>query len=67
MSISKKVIDLPLQWWNNVDDWLRRSREMLILIEGHNNISVQTVAYIVKHEDPQINSVRGVFNNFALR
>ena len=42
-----------------------RSREMLILIELHKNISVQTVACIVKHADPQINSVRGVFNKFA--
>ena len=33
---------------------------MLILIEWHRNISVQTVACIVKHADPQINSVRGV-------
>ena len=39
----------------------RRSRDMLILIEWHKNISVQTVACIVKHVDPQINSVtRGV-------
>ena len=40
---------------------------MLILIEWHKNISVQTVACIVKHEGPQINSVRGVFNKFAVR
>ena len=44
---------------------------MLILIEWHKNISVQTVACIVKHddEDPQINNVRGhrVFNKFAVR
>ena len=40
---------------------------MLILIEWHKNISVQTVACIVKHEDPQINSVQGVFNKFAVR
>ena len=46
---------------------LRRSRDMLILIEWHKNISVQTVACIVKHEDPQINSVRGVFSKFAVR
>ena len=38
---------------------------MLILIEWHKNISVQTVACIVKHADPQINSVQGVFNKFA--
>ena len=33
---------------------------MLILIEWHKNISVQAMACIVKHEDPQINSVRVV-------
>ena len=33
---------------------------MLILIKWHKNISVQTVACIVKHEDPHMNSVRGV-------
>ena len=39
---------------------------MLILIEWYlKKKSVQTVAYIVKHADPQINSVRGVFNKFA--
>ena len=38
---------------------------MLILIEWHKNISIQTVAGIVKHADPQINNVRGVFNKFA--
>ena len=32
---------------------------MLILIEWHKNISVQTVACIVKRADPQIKSVRG--------
>ena len=37
---------------------------MLILIKWHKNISVQTVACIVKHEDPQINSVVGVFSKF---
>ena len=58
-------MDLTLQWWKNGDDWLRRSRDMLILIEWHENISVQTVACIVKNADPQINSVRGVFNKFA--
>ena len=36
-----------------------RSSDMLILIEWHRNIYVQSVACIVKHEDPQINSVRG--------
>ena len=40
---------------------------MPILIEWHKTISVQIVAYIVKHEDPQISSVRGVFNKFAVR
>ena len=64
MSISK-VMDLPLQWWKNEDDWLRRSRDMLILNKLHKNISVQTVACIVKHADPQINSVRGVFNKLT--
>ena len=38
---------------------------MLILIEWHKNISVQTMVCIVKREDPQINSVQGVFNKFA--
>ena len=38
---------------------------MLILIEWHKNIYVQTVACIVKHADPHINSVRGVFDKFA--
>ena len=41
MSISKLVMNLPLQWWKNGDDWLRRSRDMLISIEWHKNISVQ--------------------------
>ena len=35
MSVSKEVMNLPLQWWENGDDWLRRSRDMLILIEWH--------------------------------
>ena len=41
MSISKLVMNLPLQWWKNGEDWLRRSRDMLILIEWHKNTSVQ--------------------------
>ena len=32
--ISKLVMNLPL-WWRNTDNWLRQSRDMLILIECH--------------------------------
>ena len=41
MSISKLVMNLPLQWWKDGDDWYRLSRDMLISIEWHKNISVQ--------------------------
>ena len=60
------VIYVSLQWWKNGDNWLRLFRDMIILIEWRENIFVQTVACIVKQEDPQIKSVRGMFNKFAV-
>ena len=39
------------------DDWLRPSRDMLILLKWLKNISVLLHGMIVKYADPQINSV----------
>ena len=48
MSISKLVMNLPVQWWkNDIKHFF------------------PTVACIVEHADTQINSERGVFNEFA--
>ena len=49
-------------------EWLKCSRDTLILIEWHRSISVQAlpfVAFVVKHAYPQINSKGGMFNKFV--
>ena len=39
-------MNLYLQWWKNDDDWLRRSRDILILVERHKNVNASSNMYI---------------------
>ena len=67
MSISKKVVEIYLYNGERMGVIEKGVPEIcLFQSNGIKKKICPTVACIVKHVDPKINSVRGVFNKFAV-